>query len=56
MRANGLREPELTVARRKNTGANMKSVFTSKTKIEESDESRSINKVNFSIDVCAREM
>ena len=30
--ANGLREPELTVATRKNTGANMKYVFTSKTK------------------------
>ena len=54
--ASGLREPDLTVATRKNTGVNIKDVFTSKTKVEESDELRSIKKLNFSIDVCAREM
>ena len=42
----GLREPELTIARRKNTGAYIIDVVTSKSEIEESDVSRTINKVN----------
>ena len=42
----GLREPELTLARRKNTGAHIIDVVTSKSEIEESDVSRTINKVN----------
>ena len=50
----GLREPELTLARRKNTGAHIIDVVTSKSEIEESDASRTINKVSFSIG--AREM
>ena len=43
-----------TQSERKATGANIKGVFTSKTEIEESDESWLAHKVNFIIDTCAK--